>query len=397
MVFADRSFKAGSLEIKASYQPMRTDFENGILTVFNRYDFTNFSEYEFTYSVKVDGRAIKTEKISIDLAPHSKTEIRIDIPNIECKYGATLNCELKKECDIVAHTQHQLPVNIIKEPQEKPAKLFEDEQNIVFSGYNFSYTFSKHYGMFSSIKTNGIERISGRPRLTVWRPPTDNDRLNMQGRWRDTVCFDNVFTKVYNCEYKDDTIIVNGSLAGVSRIPFCKFILKVTVDANGKIDFILEANINEEGDPLPRFGFEWELPSTSSEFTYYGSGPMESYNDLDHASSVDIYSSTASKEYVNYVRPQEHGNHNKTKMLTIGGLVFTAEDLMEFNVSNYSSKTLTDALHTDELKSDGKIHLRTDYRSYGLGSASCGPGPSIEHIFNEKHIDFKFSVKPELK
>lgn len=402
MVFSDRALKAGALEIKASYQPMRTTFENGILTVYNRYDFTDFSEYEFTYSVKVDGVALKTEKINLNLAPHNKTEIRIDIPETECKYGATLNCELKKGSDIVAHTQHQLPVNIIKEAKGKNAKVLEDETNIVFSGDNFSYVFSKHYGMFSSIKTDGIERILSRPKLTVWRALTDNDKIILQKKWRDLACFDRVFTKIYECRYKDDTIFVEGSLAGISRVPFCRFLLKITVENNGRINFGLEADLEDVSnagfeDWLPRFGFEWELPSDASEFTYYGSGPMESYGDSDHASSVDIYSSTASKEYVNYVRPQEHGNHNKTKMLTIGGLVFTADDLMEFNVSNYSSKALTDAQHTDELKSDGKIHLRTDYKVFGLGSASCGPAPTIEHIFCEKHINFKFSVKPELK
>ena len=39
MVFADRSLKAGSLEVKTAYQPMRTAFENGVLSVYNRFDF----------------------------------------------------------------------------------------------------------------------------------------------------------------------------------------------------------------------------------------------------------------------------------------------------------------------------------------------------------------------
>ncbi len=402
MVFSNRALKACSLEIKASYQPMKTDFANGILTIFNYYDFTDFSEYEFTYSVKFDGAALKTENMILTLAPHAKTEIVVKIPDIECRYGATLNCELKKGSNIVAHTQHCLNANIIKEPKNGAANACEDERNIIFSGENFSYIFSKHYGMFTSIKTYGIERILSKPKLTVWRPLTDNDRIILQNKWRDRAHFDRVFTKIYECRYEDDTIVANGSLAGVSRVPFCRFSLKITVENNGKVNFNLKSDLEDVSntgfeDWIPRFGFEWELPSNADKFMYYGSGPMESYADSDHASSVDLYNSTAEKEYVNYVYPQEHGNHNKTKMLAIGGLVFTADDLMEFNVSNYSSNVLTEAKHTDELISDGKIHLRTDYRVFGLGSASCGPAPTIEHIFFEKHIDFKFSVKPELK
>ena len=42
-------------EIKAAYQPMKTTYSNGILSVYNRLDFTNLDEYEFKYSIEKDG------------------------------------------------------------------------------------------------------------------------------------------------------------------------------------------------------------------------------------------------------------------------------------------------------------------------------------------------------
>ena len=45
MVFADRSLKAGSYEVKAAYQPFKATYENGVLKVRNRYNFTNLAEY----------------------------------------------------------------------------------------------------------------------------------------------------------------------------------------------------------------------------------------------------------------------------------------------------------------------------------------------------------------
>ena len=53
-----------------------------------------------------------------------------------------------------------------------------------------------------------------------------------------------------------------------------------------------------------------------------------------------------------------------------------------------------DAEHTDELKADGKIHLRIDYKNSGIGSGSCGPLTQEKYQLNEKEIDFEFSVKP---
>ena len=139
-----------------------------------------------------------------------------------------------------------------------------------------------------------------------------------------------------------------------------------------------------------------ELPESNNKFTYYGSGPFESYCDLCHASSVGMYESSAENEYVNYVRPQEHGNHNKTKMLKIGNLKFQTDDEFEFNVSKYSAATLYKAEHTDELKTDGKVHLRIDYKVSGIGSNSCGPKLMDKYQLKEKDIDFSFIIVPSI-
>ena len=43
----------------------------------------------------------------------------------------------------------------------------------------------------------------------------------------------------------------------------------------------------------------------------------ESYVDMHHGSKMGMYESSADKEYVPYVMPQEHGNHIKEKVLDI--------------------------------------------------------------------------------
>jgi beta-galactosidase len=121
---------------------------------------------------------------------------------------------------------------------------------------------------------------------------------------------------------------------------------------------------------------------------------MESYQDMCHWATIGKYESTVENEYVNYVLPQEHGNHNKVKMLQIGRLVFLSEQGMEIQVSEYSTHALLKAAHTDELVKDGKIHLRIDYKGSGIGSASCGPDLSEKYRLSEKQIVFEFSMKP---
>ena len=112
-----------------------------------------------------------------------------------------------------------------------------------------------------------------------------------------------------------------------------------------------------------------------------------------HAGSVGMYESAADYEYFEYIRPQEHGNHTAAKMLTIGKMQFEA-DSFEFNVSSYSTDTLTKAQHINELVRDGKTHLRIDYKVSGIGSNSCGPELAEQYRVNEKKIIFNFTIKP---
>ncbi len=162
----------------------------------------------------------------------------------------------------------------------------------------------------------------------------------------------------------------------------------------GRVDITLNGRVRDNAAWLPRLGFELELPQASSEFTYYGRGPQENYCDLYHAALVGLYRSDAGKEYVPYVRPQEHGNHTGVKRLAIGGLCFSSQQGFECCVSNYSTAALTAAQHTDELVQDGKVHLRVDYRVSGVGSNACGPELEPKYRLAEKEIHFTVTMQP---
>ena len=79
---------------------------------------------------------------------------------------------------------------------------------------------------------------------------------------------------------------------------------------------------------------------------------------------------------------------------TVGMYDSTAEKEMEIQVSEYTAHDLYKATHTDELKKDGKIHVRIDYKNSGVGSNSCGPALPEKYRLSEKTIEFGFSVKP---
>lgn len=398
MVMHDRSLKAGSLEIKAVYQYMDCNLVGDEIEIRNLYDFTNLSEYEFKYVVRVDGETVEEKTFTLETAPKQTSKVKLNIPQ-SCRIGAYVNCYLyDKSGYCVAQKQLELPTKIIKENKLSGNSLVsEDADFITFTGEGYSYKFSKHIGTFVSIVKNGEEQLEAPIRLSAMRAPIDNERrIKSKWYWHNIWEGENIdkqFDKVYDCTLNGSEITVSGSLAGVSRTPYFRFTTKYFVDKNGTIKVTLDGTVKENCMWLPRLGFEIKTAYSKSEFEYFGMGPYESYIDMNHASMVDMYKSDADSEYVNYIMPQEHGNHTKTKLLKINnGLSFEAEDVMEINVSHYTSHMLMDAMHWDELEKDDATNIRIDYKNSGIGSNSCGPKLLEKYRLSEKEIHFEFYI-----
>ena len=398
MVFYDRSLKSGSLEVKAVYQYMDCTLECDEIEILNRYDFTNLSEYEFRYEIKTDGVVVEQKSLILDVKPKQTTRIKVSIPST-CKLGAYINCYLYDRSGFcVAQKQLEIPVDIVKDENVcDVAHVQDDGRFITFTGDGFKYVFSKALGTFVSLVKNGEEELKAPIRITAMRAPIDNERhIKFKWYWHnvwEAENFDRQIDKVYSCSLENATVVVEASLSGVSRTPFFRYTVRYTVYANGEIHVCLDGKVKERCIWLPRLGFEIKMPTEKSEFEYYGMGPYENYCDMHHGSMIDWYTSDADREFVNYIMPQEHGNHIKTKVLKFkDGLCFESNN-MEFNISRYSSKALMDATHQDELIKSDCVNVRIDYKNSGIGSASCGPIELNEkYRLSEKAIHFEFKI-----
>lgn len=399
MVFADRTLKAGSLEVKAAYQPLRTYYRDGELTIYNGYDFTNYSECTFVYTIERDGKEVCRKKLELVLNPHEFHTQTLEIPDVECEFGYYLQCFLYKGDVLIAHTQHEIPATIRQQRLVGcPSQYEEDTEYYYFYGEDYRYTFSKRKGTFVSLLINEKEQLAEMMKLSVWRAPTDNDK-GVQTLWGNDNIWQGenlnvLFSKIYKCYFEQDILYIEGALSGISRKPFMKYTMKVHVLNTGEIQFDLDGEVRDSVIWLPRFGFEFASPISNPQIQYYGYGPYESYCDMHHGSYISMFESTAEKEYVNYVRPQEHGNHFGTKLLQVGDMQICANKPFEFQVSQYSPEVLTKATHINELKKDGNSHIRIDYKVSGIGSNSCGPELQEKYRVADKNIHFSFVMRP---
>lgn len=402
LVFADRNFKAGSLNAKYVYQYFDAKLNGSKIEITNKYDFTNLDKYNLTVSLEKDGETVNAKEIKIALAPHEKCEIDIpfDIPT-SYKLGAHINLSLKDMSGYeVAACQLDTPAIPETISVSGAASLSQDDMHIYADGDGFSYIFNKHYGCFESMIKDGKHLICDMPRLTLWRAPTDNDR-HIKSKWGyingdnwSGVNLNKAFTKIYSCEMSDNAITAEGSVAGVARMPAVHFTTRYEFFAKGEIKVTTKCRVSDELKVyLPRLGYEFTSPVQNDSFIYYGMGPGECYADMNRHAKIGLYKSSADGEYVDYIMPQEHGNHIKTTLLKMdGGLTFASNTGFEFNVSSYTSKALTKAMHTDELKKNGCTNIRIDYKVSGIGSASCGPELLEKYRLSEKELDFEFYI-----
>ena len=405
LVFSDRSFKAGSLDAKYSYQYFNSEIKDGKIIIENRYDFTNLNEFDVKLELNVDGKTVAELTKNLSVIPHESIEIDMpfDIPK-ECEYGTFLNITLiEKNGRIAAKKQHQLVSFVKKIATSKPIdKIKENNGKFYVDTANRNYIFNKHYGCLESIRIDGKEKLAENVQLTLWRAPTDNDRkvksewgLINKNNWSGEN-MNRLFSKVYSCELEDNIISVSGALSGVGRMPIIKYTARYEFFKDGEVKIILNANLREDlRTYLPRLGFEFKLVSSGdNKFTYYGMGEEENYCDMHHHARVGMYESSATNEYVPYVMPQEHGNHTRTKLLKMGsGITFQTDNEFEFAVSEYSKEALTEATHTDELYKNGYANVRIDYKVSGIGSGSCGPQISDKYRLKDKTIEFEFYIK----
>ena len=256
ILFADRSLKAGSLEVKAAYAPFRMEAVSNGFKLYNRYDFKNLAECKIKATLSCDGQVLGSANYYLDVKPGETGILPIPakIPK-SCELGCYLDVCV---ADDITETSLQIPINCeIDRACETAdyASYKEDGQYIIFEGEKFKYRFSKHCGTFDSIAVNGKEYLREPVKLTAFRAPIANDR-NVEALWAfkniwQGENFDRLFGKIYDVVFNGKQISVKASLAGVSRTPFLRYKLEIEVYSNGEIKTKLTGDVKEKCVWLP--------------------------------------------------------------------------------------------------------------------------------------------------
>lgn len=416
LVSPDRVPHTGLKDYKQVIQPVQVeaiDLSCGKVALTNRYDFLDLSGLQLEWTLTKDGYAYQTGTVAnLQVSAHTTSELQLDytLPS-DANGDFFLNLSFVQKASTpwaergyeVAFWQFELQTAMmLLAPAVDTLKMQEDLTHFTFIGENFEYHFNKFHGSFESLQTNGVELLANRPVPSIWRAPTDNDR-NIKHSWHHLMMHC-ATPHIYNTSILKATntfvkLQVDYALGGPSVSPLLQGITTYTIWATGEIQVAMHADVRENLTALPRFGLELHMPAGNEQVAYFGMGPNENYIDLCQSAYMGRFETTVSNMYEPYIKPQECGNRTKVRWASVTtntgvGLIIKGDTDFSLSALHYTAHDLEATPMAHQLKPRKETILHIDYRQTGIGSNSCGPQLASAFTFNQKEIDFTFSIKP---
>ena len=418
VVSADRTPHPGLNEVKKVYQDINFEMvDDGKVRIINDFNFSDLSEYAFSYEVLCEGHSVASNEIK----------------GVSCKAGESVivGVELPEK---IADKEYML--NLYAKQNASHPLIPQDyvvaTEQIVLSYYNFDHTvptgtleiergegwlvaYAKEVGVLFNTRNGRLERYvaDGRdimvqlPEPWFWRAPTDNDWGAGFQRTANVWRTNRGRTIDSSVEEFEDRVVVRNvrelvdapSLFTTTYTFMADGSLKVEVDWERKGEFVPE---------LPRLGMRMIFGEEYKNFTYYGRGPWENYSDRKESSFVGLYEQSTDEQLFPYVRPQESGNKSDVRWLelTNGESVgIRVEGLQPLSVSAmpYRSEDLDPGLtkkqmHYSDIEPRREVVLHVDLAQRGLGGdQSWGAEPHDPYRLTADNYSYGYIIRPIVK
>ncbi|MDO5608367.1 MAG: glycoside hydrolase family 2 TIM barrel-domain containing protein [Capnocytophaga sp.] len=449
IMFADFQPKPQYYEVKKVYQYVGVKdvaVKNGLVSVFNKNYFTTLDDYQIRWSLYENGKEIENGLLSADgIAPRSSKEINIPYSKNLLKTNAEYFVKIQflqkndtpwaKKGFVQAEEQIQVQeatqwasLSDIAKSKTK-LKISDVNGRKRIAGNDFSVEFDLATGTIYSLrygKNSVIENGNG-PKLDAFRAPVDNDNW-ARGAWianglhnlRHKANLNGVYTRGDGSVALSFDVIsqapngakLEGGDSGRNKIveltdqPFGENDFKFTTNQiwtvypDGSVELQAGIQSNKPELALARLGYEVVVPKSFKNYTYYGRGPINNYNDRKTGQFIEQHQSTVEGQFINFPKPQSMGNREDVRWTALTndageGVLFTADYPMAVSALPYDAVDMLLAPHPDKLPPAGDTHLKLNLGATGLGGNSCGQGPPLisDRFFANNHA-MSFIIRP---
>jgi beta-galactosidase len=215
------------------------------------------------------------------------------------------------------------------------------------------------------------------PSLSLWRAPTDNDRIGrVAARWA-AAGIDRLERRLIGIERDGATTVVRSAYTTASGIGVLHE-ARYTMLADGAIGVAETAEIPDALDDLARVGTVLETVAGLETVEWFGSGPQETYPDRKRGGLIGRWRSSVAEQHVPYIRPQESGGHADVRWLRLSdptgrSLRLALDRPGQVSATHFRAVDLALATHDGELEPRPETIVHLDAAHRGLGTASCGP------------------------
>lgn len=430
ILFADQTPKPQYYEVKKVYQYVDfawADSTRGIIDVHNKNYYTDdLSDYVLKYQVMTDGREGHWTDLDLgSVAPRGHKQITLtdlDSQRSDGEQFVHLGLFLKQDKPWAKAGYLQAEAQLCLTPAPKRAEMQVPTASrqgrlttsikdsvLTITGKTIHAQLDERTGILTRLAYNGTEVIKDGegPRLDAMRAWVNNDNWAYE-KWYANGLY-NLRQKATDMKIRhlrDGNLEVRltlfvqapygakleGDVRNWKKLveatdkPFTKddfhfdVALVYTFHTDGSITLTSDITSNKPDLILPRIGFS--LKSALDQLAYYGRGPIGNYPDRKTGQMLGIYRTTASKEFVNFPKPQDMANHQDTRWAQLtdnngNGAVFINPDGMSISLLPYTANELAMANHPHELPASSGNTLHLDAAITGLGGNSCGQGAPL--------------------
>ncbi len=438
LVGPDRMPHPALSEVKKVYQYvgfLPTDLANGLVTIINKYDFTNLSLFNINWEILADGVLFRSGHLNqLDLEPGDSVTVEIPYgdmtPGPGTEYHLNMYASRADEWGIIpqdhiyASEQMLLPFFSPEEPAAEDnialLDLKTEGSDLTVAGEDFEVVFDISAGVMKSFRKGGRELLISGPRPDFWRAPTDNDYGNgMEKRnaaWREAGP-GAVMKSAHIGQpgMSSAEISFSHEIPGPGNKKIADLVTKYTVHAGGVVDLYFSLTRTDRSlEEIPRVGMQMILPGRFTDLSWYGRGPHENYSDRKTSAFVGVYESSVADQYVPYVRPQENGYRTDTRWLAVtdgdgSGLRFEGIPVFCFaamnylhedfesqgNLSGYRPDAKLVNRHLDDINPRDLVKVNIDYGQMGVGGDdSWGARTHPEYCLRELKYEYSFRMVP---
>jgi len=420
VVFSDRSLKPHYPELKHAYQWITIsakDFNSGLFTFKNRYQFTNLKNLSAKWTLSENGKMISSGNLAVGVInPGEEKDLKVPY-TVKAKPGAEYflrvafylaNDEIwAKKGYEVASQQFELPVAVTTSEDASQGgnlTLTDSKEIIQVKGTGFNLEFNKAKGTFSKMEENGQNILQGEggPMLHLWRAPHQKDDMWAYPDWEKnglkSIAW--VANDVKATQLAANVVEIKVSLTGTGKQNFTVH-HQVVYTINGK-GLIKSANTVDFSNPkleLARLGVRIFLNKDLNQFNYLGRGPMENYADRKRGFDVGNYASSVNQQLTPYEKPMECGNHEDVRWATVSaanGMGITVKKdtaLLQVAALPYSDEEMENVEYKIDLPKSKATVLCINAKTLGVGSHGCGPRPLNAYKVYSTDASFSYQIQ----